>query len=309
MTTNDNIHFHSNGKLLITGEYLVLDGAKALAIPTRYGQSLSVESNSTSSFVWKSYDEHNRVWFEHNFTLDEIYKDNSTKGSEDTIKRLYDILKAARQLNPDFLNSDQGYSISTKLDFNKAWGLGTSSTLINNIALWAKVNPYQLLNLTFGGSGYDIACAESNLPILYQRTTNTFPSVKPVDFNPPFSSHLCFVYLNKKKNSREAITQYNANKSILETTLSEINAITNQTIVCTSLEEFKFLMKTHEAIISKIIQQETIQNEFFNDFNGQIKSLGAWGGDFILAASEQDPKAYFLNKGFTTILPYSDMVL
>ena len=32
--------FYSNGKLLITGEYVVLDGAKALALPTKYGQNL-----------------------------------------------------------------------------------------------------------------------------------------------------------------------------------------------------------------------------------------------------------------------------
>jgi hypothetical protein len=32
--------FYSNGKLLITGEYLVLDGAKAFALPTKKGQNL-----------------------------------------------------------------------------------------------------------------------------------------------------------------------------------------------------------------------------------------------------------------------------
>ena len=31
----------------------------------------------------------------------------------------------------------------------------------------------------------------------------------------------------------------------------------------------------------------------FNDFKGAIKSLGAWGGDFILATAKQDPTAYF----------------
>jgi hypothetical protein len=34
--------FYSNGKLLITGEYLILDGAKGLALPTKMGQNLSV---------------------------------------------------------------------------------------------------------------------------------------------------------------------------------------------------------------------------------------------------------------------------
>ena len=35
--------FRSNGKLLVSAEYLVLDGAEALAFPTRLGQTLSVE--------------------------------------------------------------------------------------------------------------------------------------------------------------------------------------------------------------------------------------------------------------------------
>ena len=35
--------FKSHGKLLITGEYFVLNGAKALSIPTSYYQTLEVE--------------------------------------------------------------------------------------------------------------------------------------------------------------------------------------------------------------------------------------------------------------------------
>ena len=38
--------FYSNGKLLITGEYLVLDGAKAFALPTKFGQNLIVEKGN-----------------------------------------------------------------------------------------------------------------------------------------------------------------------------------------------------------------------------------------------------------------------
>jgi len=34
---------YSNGKLLLTGEYLVLEGATALAVPTKFGQDLKVE--------------------------------------------------------------------------------------------------------------------------------------------------------------------------------------------------------------------------------------------------------------------------
>jgi mevalonate kinase len=40
------LDFYSHGKLLITSEYAVLDGAKALALPTRLGQKLSVSKNT-----------------------------------------------------------------------------------------------------------------------------------------------------------------------------------------------------------------------------------------------------------------------
>ena len=54
--------FYSNGKLLITGEYVVLDGALSLALPTKYGQSLIVESINDQKLVWKSFDEKEDVW-------------------------------------------------------------------------------------------------------------------------------------------------------------------------------------------------------------------------------------------------------
>ena len=34
--------FYSNGKLLMTGEYFVLNGALSLALPTVYGQYLEI---------------------------------------------------------------------------------------------------------------------------------------------------------------------------------------------------------------------------------------------------------------------------
>ena len=52
-----------------------------------------------------------------------------------------------------------------------------------------------------------------------------------------------------------------------------------------------------------------MQERLFNDFNGALKSLGAWGGDFILAATETDPTSYFKNKGLNTVIPYKDMIL
>ena len=56
--------FYSNGKLLITGEYVVLDGAKALALPTKFGQSLVVKSGINNQIKLTSFDSEKSIWFE-----------------------------------------------------------------------------------------------------------------------------------------------------------------------------------------------------------------------------------------------------
>jgi mevalonate kinase len=194
--------FYSNGKLLITGEYLVLDGAKALALPTKYGQYLTVNSGENQEIYWTSFDKDNSLWFEETISFKEIIDFNNDNESER--ETLIKILHEAFLLNPKFLNSSEGYSISTKLSFPKFWGLGTSSTLINNIAQWLKINSFELLKNSFGGSGYDIACAQNDSPIFYQIIDGK-PEVEIVNFNPAFSNNLYFVYLNQKQSSKSAI--------------------------------------------------------------------------------------------------------
>ena len=61
--------YFSNGKLLISGEYVVLDGAISLAVPTKYGQSLTVENINEAKIIWRSLDEKGLVWFEKEFEL------------------------------------------------------------------------------------------------------------------------------------------------------------------------------------------------------------------------------------------------
>ncbi|MDR9399409.1 MAG: GHMP kinase, partial [Salibacter sp.] len=60
------MQFRANGKLLISGEYLVLDGAKALAVPSRYGQSLDVQTRDANQrkVEWRAMDENDRIWLE-----------------------------------------------------------------------------------------------------------------------------------------------------------------------------------------------------------------------------------------------------
>lgn len=312
--------FYSNGKLLLTGEYLVLDGALSLAVPTQFGQSLTVETVDKPKLIWESIDNNGNTWFENEFLIEDIAS-VSSKPHNDVSKRLVQILHAAKQLNPNFLNSEVGYKVTAKLDFSQFWGLGSSSTLINNIAQWANVDAYQLLEQTFGGSGYDIACAQHNVPITYQLTRpfdcaqgdNTLNDKKrkicEIDFNPEFKNNLFFVHLNKKQNSRDGVEQYNANKNNFSLAISEISDITSNIISCNSLEHFETLISSHEQIISKIIKQKPIKELLFNDYKGAIKSLGAWGGDFILVTGSKSSMDYFRRKDYNTIITYDNMVL
>ena len=61
-----------------------------------------------------------------------------------------------------------------------------------------------------------------------------------------------------------------------------------------------------------ITLSEFFDREYFNDFEGEIKSLGAWGGDFFLVATEWDEgkvKKYFDSKDLNIVFRYNDIVL
>jgi mevalonate kinase len=299
--------FYSNGKLLITGEYLVLDGAKALALPTKYGQYLTVSFGENEEIHWTSFDKDKSIWFQETISFSEIIKYKKTE-NQSVKSTLIEILHEAYLLNPEFLNSSEGYRISTELTFPKFWGLGTSSTLINNIAQWLEINAFELLKNSFGGSGYDIACAQNDLPIFYQIIDGK-PEIETVNFNPDFSANLYFVYLNQKQSSKTAIASYYKKQNNLNAVLPEINKITVEIAEAINLEKFQELLQKHENIMSDVLEIPTVKNSLFSDFNGTVKSLGAWGGDFVLVVSIENPTDYFKAKGFETIISYSDMIL
>ena len=308
------MEYYSNGKLLLTGEYFVLDGAKALAVPTTCGQDLIVESIQEPQLIWQSFTNEGECWLEAIFDLPKLRLANATfeaveDGGKDTIaENLNKILKETQNLNSAFLNSEKGFLVKTKLNFPRNWGLGSSSTLINNVANWAKVDPYKLLENTFGGSGYDIACAQHNSPIFFTKH-NSEIMVEEVNFNPTFIDQLYFVYLNKKQNSREGIERYKKLKGKLTSELKQISELSEAFLTCGNLSDFEKLLKEHEQIVSKTIQLKPIQKQLFSDYFGQTKSLGAWGGDFILATGNENTQNYFNQKGFSTVIPYQKMVL
>lgn len=300
--------FYSNGKLLITGEYLVLDGAKAFALPTKFGQNLIVEKGGNQEIKWTSYDSDGSIWLEETLSFEDIFE---KKISDTTSKRntLLEILHQGHLLNPGLIPNSDGFHIKTTLTFPKNWGLGTSSTLINNIAQWLEIDAFVLLNNSFGGSGYDIACAQNNNPILYH-LENGNPVVEKVTFEPGFAENLFFVYLDKKQSSKSAIASYHNNKNEdLTENIIIIDSLTQEVLNTKTLREFASALEKHEAEMSNILEMKTIKESLFPDFNGIIKSLGAWGGDFVLAIAKENPTDYFKERGFKTIVSYKDIIL
>ncbi len=201
----------------------------------------------------------------------------------------------------------QGHKATSTLEFPRDWGLGSSSTLINNIAQWAEIDAYTLLQNTFAGSGYDIACAQNNQPLTYQ-LMGTKPRVTPLQFNPMFTKELYFIHLNKKQNSREGIARYKKIVPNQHHFIDKISEITNAVVACGDLSKFQELLLRHEVLVSETIQLKRIQDQLFPDFTGLIKSLGAWGGDFILAMGADHIQEYFNSRGYLTVLPYDELV-
>ena len=299
--------YNSNGKILLTSEYLVLDGALALALPSKLSQTLEVKYTENKNEInWISYDFNGEIWFSECFVISKdkfSYKNKKNKYSD----KIISIFNGIEKLNEDAF-SNLGAEFTTRLEFSKNWGLGSSSTLINNLSLWAKIDPYDLLDLTFKGSGYDIACCNKINPITYVKNKND-RIIKDVDFNPPFKENLFFIYLGHKQNTSEAIKNYRSMSNDINNVIKKINSISLSIMKSTTLNEFEKLIVAHEEIISKTINIEPIKKKLFSDYqSGVIKSLGAWGGDFVLVTGYKSNMSYFSNKGYDEIIPYKDLV-
>jgi mevalonate kinase len=335
--------FHANGKLLLTAEYFVLDGAWALALPVKLGQTLEFGirnsefgsshremrlvplGNAARSFgeyglplgamkdseklEWKSFDADGKCWFEATFDCGSLDEEKTSDPSVSGM--LVKILKQARKMNPAFLKNTPTLSVRTRLEFPQNWGLGSSSTLIYNIAQWAQVNPFELQATTFGGSGYDVACAREQSPILF-RLKDGKPEVRACAFTPPFAGSLYLIFLEKKQNSREGIARYREKAMDNNAQVEAISRLTLAFLESNNLPEFEALIVRHEQLVSKALNLPRAKDLYFQGYWGEIKSLGAWGGDFVLATSNrtsEETRRYFNEKGFGVFLPYEELAM
>ncbi|HUH34457.1 MAG TPA: GYDIA family GHMP kinase [Moheibacter sp.] len=302
--------FYAHGKLLIAGEYAVLDGALAWAIPTRFGQSLTVQyTNETScpTLLWEAFLSDGNLWFSVKFDLRTF---EILAFSDETLAQsLQQIFQQITTLNPNFFSSiNQNIACKTQLEFPKDWGLGSSSTLIALLAQWTKVDAFALNDLTFQTSGYDVACATHDQPILYQLIEED-RRIEEVEFSPPFLDELFFVYLNQKQDTQAHVTTHYKNLERSVDWLNGFSALTYNLLHATTLEEFETLMNLHESLVVSRLNFQKVKDLYFSDYGGSVKSLGAWGGDFVLLTARPDFRNYLKDKGFEVVFSWKDLIL
>lgn len=297
--------FKAHGKFLITGEYAVLNNVPALAVPLRLNQYLEVTTRDDGAISWKSYNSDGALWYNLTTTVDDVLGDTIKENDPITVK-LRQVLITAYELSP--LTSLKGFDAVTTLDFDRHSGMGTSSTLISLISQWLGCDPYLLQFKCFQGSGYDIACATASTPIVYNYN-NAHPLINEVNFDPIIKNEVFFVYLNRKQDSRDAIASFDPR--LLTTSIRQtLSAMPQQFIDASSnLNDFNNLIERHETIIASLIGLVPIKKRLFNDYKGGIKSLGGWGGDFIMATGGSENRKYFKDKGFYIIYEWKEIIL
>lgn len=303
---------YAHGKLLISGEYLVLKGAMALATPTRYGQHLHVTAGDQSgdTIRWIAKIPTGGPWLDVMLRKNDLSVTHIHTGDQQEAVRVQEVLRAIRKMRADYLTQPGTTQLEHILEFPRDWGLGSSSTMLFNMARHAGADAFTLNTQLFKGSGYDIACAGSNWPVLF-RVDDEGPVYDTVHFMPPVPEQLVFVHLGVKQNSRVAIDAFLAQNKPFAHEIEIISEISEALLFCDDADDFIQLLDEHEEVMQYVLQEEKIKTQRFADFPGSIKSLGAWGGDFILAAAQMpqaELQSYFKTKGHATIIPYLDMI-
>lgn len=287
----------------------MLNGAKALAIPSRFGQRLETAeiSGEEGKLFWEARDERGEIFLSVIFELRD-FKALEKKGDVSHFL-LQDLLREARAKNREFLDTRKSVRAISHLEFHTGWGLGSSSTLVYNIASWAKVDALELFFSVLDGSGYDVVCAGAKEAVLYQLKDGV-AVWRELCFTPPFAGQLYFAYLGKKQNSSEAVRKFR-NSPPDNSVVEQISSVTERMLRSVTATEFRALMEEHEQIVASALQLEKVKDLHFNDFPGAVKSLGAWGGDFVLALAEKksfDTRKYLTDKGFTTVFSFDEVL-
>jgi mevalonate kinase len=304
---------------MITGEYLVLKGGLAMAVPTVLGQEIQCthdDSRPLHMVNWIAKVKGDIAWYSNQFLIDNDFEPAEDANSQRTLF-IRSLLIGVNALNPEFFRPNGVYSITTHLDFDPSWGLGSSSSLIANLAYIAEVEPFELLFASSlnKGSGYDLAVSILGQPINYHIEEGLFHWAEPVELAwKGFARHCRLVFLNRKQDSHLEVSRFisKRNQDHQLNAIEEINHISKRIPAVSDYREFCDLLYQHEQIMGEVLKKKCIKEQLFPDFPGVIKSLGAWEGDFILVCPEnenpQTAEHYFTEKGYKIVMDFGKMI-
>lgn len=298
--------YFSRGKFLITGEYLVIKGATALSAPLVYGQHLSVESHSGRNLLWESL-EQGSPWFR--AELDPKTLSVVSTSDNQISDPLSTLLKKAGKLAMQ-LPVLENVHVKTNSGFKMEWGMGSSSSLISNVAYWFNIDPFSLHRMVSPGSGYDVIAARAGNPIFFRFTGDTYEK-KDTEFSPSFKDRIFFVYLGKKQKTSDSVAAFRKKRKKYHTEIRMISELTLHIAAAPTLKDFEFFIREHELIISSVLKRQRVKDELFPDLAGEVKSLGAWGGDFVLLTWDglREELAQILHRmGFETFFGFDELV-
>lgn len=264
---------------MLCGEYAVLCGAMAIAFPTKFRQCMEVEYSAGTGLIhWQSYDFDGFQWLRCSFHPDEDFQNHPLRN---VLQPIQAMLRLIRQNKPEVLPAEQDVTFRVKASFRKEWGLGSSSALIANIARWSGTDPWELMQVSFPGSGYDVAVAFHGKALTYRLEEGQRPTIRFIDYIPAWLEHFKVVFTGKKINSRDSV---NENKPLfhrLEPHVDELDRMARSLLTAENAAEACELLRRYEGILASELKLEPGAG-LFPVYTGTIKSLGAWGGDALL---------------------------
>lgn len=292
--------YTASGKLLLFGEYFVLKGSPCFAVPLKFGQNLKVRYNGAPGVSWEVHDPYGQwIKVQFNEKLEVLEATDKKQASQ-----IREVLRILQKSKPDI--NWNGLSFHFSIDFDRAFGFGTSSTFLSLLAQWSGVSAYDLLAHTFGGSGYDIAAAQESKAFTY---TIDDRIIDRLEINENIQRQVLFVYLGNKQKSASEVQRFSS-LSVSVEQMETMRKIVGEATECEEIEAWEALMEKSENLLSSVLKTEKVKEKLFSDYPYSIKSLGAWGGDFVMATcrNTEEAKAYFQKKNKQPVFLYKELI-
>ena len=275
---------------MLCGEYAVIVGVEALALPVSLGQWMYVwEFDSPGGgdrLIWEAKEKDGSTWLNESFALPlETMEAETEKSSERDRSRevLHSMLSMVAE---GFWKTGKSYRIETQLEFDRSSGLGSSSTMVANFARFAGLDAQKVQQKVLGGSGYDVAVAELGKGLVFWKNAEV-ANWDAWKLSADLTSKWKIVFLGKKQNSRNALADVKGKLMEIEKDdflMHQLQQVCAAVKMANQVPMLEAGLEMWQAILAMSLGLETPYQHFkFQPTKGGLcKWLGAWGGDMLL---------------------------